>query len=77
MPLKTAVWVPCDIPSSRGQQFLPAKSSVFNHQVEVQSWQFMIINTYLKETHMSHLVIFPFKNFQIFLFGILPSNLNF
>ena len=68
----------CDIPSSRGQQFLPAKSwNISKHQVEVQSWQFMIINTYLKEAHVSNLVIFPFKNFQIFLFGILPSDLNF
>ena len=71
-------WFFCDIPSSRGQQFLPAKSlNISKHQVEVQSWQFMIINTYLKEAHVSNLVIFPFKNFQIFLFGILPSDLNF
>lgn len=55
----------CDIPSSRGQQFLPTKSNVFKHQVEVQSRQLTIIYTYLllKEIHMPILVMLPFSNF--------------
>lgn len=69
-------WHSHDVPASRGQQFLPAKSNVFKHQVEICMAAYDHLCVFIfKGNMLITLIILPFSNsFPVFLFSTLPCS---